>query len=96
MTIDIQLDEQLINANNCAALFGVSAKTWRRWVAEGKAPEGKYIARTDIRWRLKDVRDMLAGFWEDPSVIFSGTPSDMSKVREGKKRAGRPRKYIVE
>lgn len=96
MTTEIQLDEQLINANSCAALFGVSVKTWRRWVADGIAPKGKWISRSDIRWRLKDIREMLTKFWDDPSTIFSDAPIDMSQVREGKKRVGRPRKYIVD
>lgn len=94
MDVNIQLDEQLINANTCAAMFSVSVKTWRGWVKNGTAPKAKNISRTDVRWRLKDVKDLLVRFWEDPTVIYTGTAPDMSEVRKCK-RPGRPRKYNV-
>ena len=49
-----------LNDAQCAARFGVSRETWKRWTRDGTAPTGIKFARGTVRWRRAKLDEWAA------------------------------------
>lgn len=52
-------DIQQLNLDECARVVGVNERTWRRWVAQGRAPAPHTLAGTTTRWFKNEIKDWL-------------------------------------
>jgi predicted DNA-binding transcriptional regulator AlpA len=57
---DSELPPLLLNADQAAALCGVSAATWYRFRSAGRCPAPLILSRGCVRWRAQELRDWIA------------------------------------
>jgi predicted DNA-binding transcriptional regulator AlpA len=50
----------LLNADQAAALCGVSSATWYRMSSAGRCPAPLRLSAGCVRWRVEELRDWIA------------------------------------
>lgn len=73
--------EALYSWKEIAPFVGISRETWRRRVAEGKAPQPIYLSSRCTRYRGSDVRNWI----ESPSAYQAPAGKTATRITTGGK-----------
>jgi predicted DNA-binding transcriptional regulator AlpA len=61
LAVDFRSPAQLLDGKRCAALLGISQRSWQRLVATGAAPaKVSGLGGSLARWRLADLEAFVA------------------------------------
>lgn len=72
------MESILLNADDSAALLGISRRQWYKLASMGKTPEAVLLGKRLQRWRRQEILD-----W-----VEAGTPkrADWERTKKGKKK----------